>query len=145
MYKFFITSFYLLIISTTIVAQTQKPSIEKEINNQLNILTQAHLTSNPKLAESVYHKDLILTSQSGKLYKRKEVLLNIKNKFEFYENSDILFLHLIKGVVITNLINERKIDTFPKSKYRVTAVWIKRNKTWKIISLQSSKIINRKK
>ena len=140
-----ITIFLLFICAEVSFTQATPNETEKNISKQLRKLRTAHLTSSPELADGVYDKKLILTSQSGKLYSKKEALLNIRNKFEFYENSDILFLHPNKEVVIVNFINERKIKGFGIGKYRVTSVWVKKNGDWKIISLQSSKVRVRNK
>lgn len=126
-------------------AQEVDENTKGEILKQLENLRTAHLKSDAKLADNIYDEKLILTSQSGKKYTKKDALANIKNKFGFYENSDIEFLKLNGRVVITNFVNERQIANFNQAKYRVTAVWIKRKETWKIVSLQSSKVIIRKK
>ena len=134
------TIFLILFCVAFVFGQNQGQKAEQEIVEQMKTLREAHLTSDSELAHDVFDKKLILTSQSGKIYKKKDVLKNIENKFESYENSGIRFLHLSKEIVIVNFINERKFAGFVKGKFRVTAVWLKSGNVWRIISMQSSKI-----
>ncbi len=121
-------------------AQEVSSAIKGEIQGQINKLRTAHLKSNVALADKLYHPHLILTSQSGKKYNKEVALLNIKNTFEAYESAEIEFLTVSDDVILTNYINERKYKDFPSGSYRLTVVWTIHEDTWKIISMQSSKV-----
>ncbi|MEP3208179.1 MAG: nuclear transport factor 2 family protein [Maribacter sp.] len=140
-YKKITFLFIALLLSSFISAQ----GVETKIKEQIDALRTAHLNSDVSIADALYHPDLILTSQSGKIYKKDVALENIKNTFESYESSDFQFLEVSNEVVITNYINERKYKDFPKGKFRLTVVWTKHEDVWKIISMQSSKVKERKK
>jgi hypothetical protein len=120
-------------------AQSANAKIEKQISNLMSELTDAALKNNVTFAEKLYAENMILTSQSGKVYSKKDSLLDLKNPFEKYENSEIVFVHINKKVVVVNFINTRKRKTLDETKYRVTAVWAKK-KHWQIVSMQSTKI-----
>ncbi|TMM58652.1 nuclear transport factor 2 family protein [Maribacter algarum] len=125
---------------------SQEPNVkERDILKQIEHLRTAHLNSDVDLASELYHSQLILTSQSGKKYKKDVALVNIKNTFESYESSDIEFVYISDDVVLTNYINERKYKDYDKGKFRLTVVWTKHEDAWKIISMQSSKIREPKK
>ena len=132
------------IVMTLLLSQLLSAQ-EVEIKKQINALRTAHLNSDVALVDTLYHPDLILTSQSGKKYKKDVALENIKNTFESYESSDFEFLKVSDEVVITNYINERKYKDIPKGTFRLTVVWTKHEGVWKIISMQSSKVKERKK
>ncbi len=120
--------------------ETDSRSIELKIYLQIEALRKAHLRSDTTLANTLYHPDLILTSQSGKKYNKKEVLENIKNTFEYYEDGNADFLRLSEDVILTNYINERKYKDLPKGAFRITTIWKIYEGSWRIISMQSSKI-----
>ncbi|MFP2995390.1 nuclear transport factor 2 family protein [Spongiivirga sp. MCCC 1A20706] len=121
-------------------AQQVSPETQQQIKQQIENLRTAHLKSDAELAAKIYHQDLILTSQSGKKYKKEVALKNLKNAFEIYESSDIEFLNASDAVVITNYINERKYKDLDKGVFRLTVVWKQYQGDWKIISMQSSRI-----
>ncbi len=136
--------FAVVSLSLVCLGQNTNGKAKQQISRQLSLLVKAHLTSDAKIAGGIYDDRLILTSQSGRVYGKNDSLKNIKNKFGFYKNSDVRFLHLKKNIVVVNYINEREIGDFPRAKYRVTTVWLRRKGAWKIVSLQSSKIRMRK-
>jgi len=126
-------------------AQETGYEIRIQILEQIDNLRTAHLNSDIALADSLYHPDLMLTSQSGKKYNKEIALSNLENTFESYESSDIEFLTVSDDVILTNYINKRKYKDFDKATFRLTVVWTKHENEWKIISMQSSKVKNRKK
>jgi len=136
--------FFVFLTSYGITAQDVSPEITVEIQKQIENLRKAHLNSDKALADKLYHPNLILTAQSGKKYKKELALKNIENTFENYESSDFDFLQVAPDVVLTNYINERKYKDFKKGKFRLTVVWTKHEGDWQIISMQSSKIKERK-
>ncbi|RKR15202.1 uncharacterized protein DUF4440 [Maribacter vaceletii] len=129
-----------LFISTYCISQEINAIEKEEIQLQITNLKNAHLNSDVDLANKIYHENLILTSQSGKKYSKKEALANITNAFESYESADIVFLKIDTNVVLTNYINKRKFKGFDEGEYRLTAVWKKQANNWVIISMQSSKV-----
>jgi dihydrodipicolinate reductase len=119
--------------------QSTNSKVEKQISGLMTELTDAALKNNVSVAQKLYAENMIVTSQSGKVYSKKDSLLDLKNPFKKYENSEILFVHINKKVVVVNYINTRKRKTLEEVKYRVTAVWAKK-KSWQIVSMQSTKI-----
>lgn len=124
----------------SVLAQDVSKKDKDIILQQMANLRSAHLNSDTNLADKLYHPDLILTSQSGKKYKKELVLENIQHNFESYKNSDIEFLRVADNVILTNYINERKYEGFDKGKFRLSVVWKKSESTWRIIAMQSSRI-----
>ncbi len=121
--------------------QSVNETTESRLSNLMTQFVEAALKSDTSVAEKIYAQDMILTSQSGKVYLKKDALLDLKNPFEKYENSELRFIHLSQKVVVVNYLNTRQRKTLEEAKYRVTAVW-KKNKTgWQIVSLQSTKIL----
>ncbi|MFS4467214.1 nuclear transport factor 2 family protein [Maribacter sp. 2210JD10-5] len=130
----------LTLISIGVFAQEASPEIKDQIQEQIDNLRTAHLNSDVDLADSLYHPKLILTSQSGKKYKKDVALKNIENTFEHYESSEIEFLAITENVMLANYINERKHKGLEKGRYRLTVVWTDDEGIWKIISMQSSEV-----
>ncbi len=134
-----------LFIAITGVSQDISTSEREQILHQITNLKTAHLNSDTVLANKIYHDNLILTSQSGKRYHKKEAIANIKNTFESYESTDVHFLKIDTNVILTNYMNKRKFKGLDEGEYRLTVVWKKQEDNWVIISMQSSKIKKRTK
>ena len=139
----------ILILSTLLTclvsvsfAQSKDEKAKGEITDLMQKLADAALKSDSGVAEKFYADEMILTSQSGKTYTKKDALLDVKNSFEVYRNDDLKFIHLNKKSLIVNYQNTRQRKTLDEAKFRVTAVWVKKKDSWKIISLQSSKIVS---
>ncbi len=135
---------FALLLSYWCSAQDISSENITQIEHQIEQLKIAHLNSDSAMADALYHPKMILTSQSGKKYNKEIALKNIENNFEIYESSEIEFLPISNDVVLTNYVNERKYKTLEKGRYRLTVVWTKHEKQWKIISMQSSKIKKKK-
>lgn len=135
-----IAAAFLLMCLCSFEGSAQAVDALAEIQDQINALRKAHLNSDVDLANQLYHPKLIVTSQSGKKYTKKEALENIKNSFEYYENLEIEFMPLSNDVVLTNYLNERKYKDFEKGIFRLTTVWTKDEGDWRIISMQSSRL-----
>jgi hypothetical protein len=140
MFKSTILLLILITLTTITYAQSATENTEREITDLMQKFAEAALRNDSSVAEKIFADDLILTSQSGKVYGKKDALLDLKNPFEKYENDEIRFIHLNKKTVIVSYQNTRKRKTLDEAKYRVTAVWVKNKTGWQIVSLQSSKI-----
>jgi ketosteroid isomerase-like protein len=121
-------------------AVPQSDNSETEITALLQRLVDAQLRSDASVAEFVYDDALLLTSQSGTLYGKKDALVDIKNVFESYRNDDLKFVHLAKDIVILNHQSTRQRKGFDEGKFRVTSVWVRKANGWKIVALQSTRI-----
>ena len=139
--KYFILILLVITCVATIFAQSNEKKTEAEISNLMVQLAEASLKSDSSIAEKLYDENLILTSQSGNVYGKKDALIDTKIAFEVYCNEDLKFLHIDKKTVIVNCQNTRKRKTLDEAKFRVTAIWVKKKDGWKIVSLQSSKIV----
>lgn len=111
-----------------------------KIQNRIEQLRTAHLESSADLADQIYHKDLVLVSQSGKKYGKADALRNIQNKFESYENAKLEWQSISDDVVLTTFVNRRKYANFPPGRFRLVAIWKKESSDWQLISLQSSRL-----
>ncbi len=138
--KTIVLTILIFVVTLNCWGQEVAPSTQKKIEQQMVLLKEAHLESNPEFAERIYHKDLVLTSQSGKKYGKETALINLKNSFELYQSSAVEFLQITEDVVLTNYINERKYTSFEKGTFRLTVIWKLEQGTWQIISMQSSRI-----
>ena len=126
---------------TFAVGQSREEKDELAIKDLMQQFASAALKSDTSVAEKQYADDLFMTSQSGKLYTKTQALQDLKNSFRSYQNDDLKFLHLDKNTVVVNYQNTRKRETLDEAKFRVTAVWVKRKGEWKIVSVQSSRIV----
>lgn len=140
MSKAFLLTALLTVCSVFGFGQDKGKRAEAEIVSILGKLAEANLRSDDSVADRYYDDRMLMTSQSGKVYEKKDALLDVKNAFEKYENSDFRFLHVDSKTVIVNYQNTRKRKSLEEAKYRVTAVWVRRNGLWRLASLQSSKI-----
>jgi hypothetical protein len=138
--KIIYSTILLTLCFSLIHGQSKTEKTEQEIKNILQQLADANLKSDTSFAEKYFANNLLITSQSGKVYSKKDSLLDIKNPFEKYENSDFKFVHLDKKTVLVNYQNIRKRKTLDEAKFRVTTVWRKNKLGWQIVSLQSSRI-----
>jgi ketosteroid isomerase-like protein len=130
----------LITLNIITFAQSATAKTEREIIDLMQKFAEAALKSDVSVAEKIFANNLILTSQSGKVYGKKDALLDLKNPFEKYQNDEIKFIHLNKKTVIVSYQNMRKRKGLDEAKFRVTAVWSKNKSGWQIVSLQSSKI-----
>ena len=141
MKKLLFATILVTICSTFASAQNRHEKNEIAINGLMRQFAAATLKSDMSVAERLYADDLFMTSQSGKLYTKKEAVKDIANLFRSYDNDDLKFLHLSDNTVIVNYQNTRKRETLEEAKFRVTAVWVNRKGEWKMVSVQSSKIV----
>ncbi len=140
MLKIFSIILVLFVLTTITFAQSATEKTEREITNLMSQFAAAALKNDVAVAEKLFAENMILTSQSGKVYPKKDALLDLKNPFEKYVNDEVKFIHIDKKTVVVSYQNTRKRKTLDEAKYRVTAVWTKNKSGWQIVSLQSSKI-----
>ena len=141
MMKIIFAILFIACCSSISFAQSANEKTEREISDLMRQFAEAALKSDISVGEKIFAENMILTSQSGKVYTKKDALLDLKNPFEKYENDEVKFIHLAKKTVIVSYQNTRKRKTLDEAKYRVTAVWVKKKDGWKIVSMQSSKIV----
>ena len=125
---------------SALYASAQPDTDETAIAALLQRLVEAQLRSDPSVAELTYDDGLLLTSQSGKVYGKRDALVDVKNVFDSYRNDDLKFVHLDKNIVILNYQSTRQRRGFDEGTFRVTSVWVRKNGGWKIVSLQSTRI-----
>ena len=135
------TLLVILTLAISASAQSRTERTEKEIGAAMQQLADAALKSDPSVAERMYDPTIIVTSQSGKVYSKSDSLLDLKNPFELYKNDEIKFLHLDDDAVVVSYRNTRKRKTLDEASFRVTAVWMKHKGSWKLYSIQSTKIV----
>jgi hypothetical protein len=112
---------------------------EKEIRKLLEELAAARRRGDSSAPERVLGDDFLLTSQSGKLYGKADTLLDFKNPLEQYEDKDFTF-RFYGDTAIVNLVNTRKRKSLEAATFRVTQVWLKRFKAWRLVAMQTTLI-----
>ena len=104
-------------------------------------LRAAALAGDSRLAADWVADDLMLISQSGKLYGRAEALADIDQGFISWDNRDVELREDAGGVRAT-FINRRTRTgqdgaIIPATDYRVVQMWQQRGEAWKLV-LQAS-------
>lgn len=138
-----ITTFLLLLITLSSVAQTQfdKDQII-EADKQLNLLITQH---NAQKAESFYASDFILTTSSGVVKLKKDILTEIATpelQLEVNETSNVTVRILETTAVLTGMLHQKgsyKGKAFDV-KLNVTDTWVKTAAGWKILAGHASVI-----
>lgn len=130
-----------LMFAVSAAAQTPPSKVQNEITLLMKSLADAALKSDPSVAEKIYDDSLIMTSQSGKVYSKTDAVKDLKNSFKTYFNDDLRFIQPSKDVAVVSYQNTRQRENLEEAKFRVTAVWAKKKEGWKVISIQSSKIV----
>ena len=107
----------------------------------LMALRAAALAGDPAKAAPWLADDLMLVSQSGKLYGRAEALADLGQGFLSWENRDLVLVE-DGALVRASFINRRTRTgfdgkTMPPTDYRVVQLWQKRGEDWKLV-LQAS-------
>jgi hypothetical protein len=139
--KTFLTLILLLSLCVpALCTAPQSDTSEADITVILQRLVDAQLRSDPSVAGLVYDDALLLTSQSGTLYGKRDALVDVKSVFESYRNDDLTFLHLDRNIVILNYQSTRQRKGLEEGTFRVTSVWVRKADGWKIVSLQSTRI-----
>ncbi len=129
-----------VVASVAAAAQSAGKRAESDVSRQMEQYAAAILRSDVEAVAAIYSEDLILTSQSGRVYGKSDALADVKNSFERYVSSDLRFLTLGRKLVIVSYQNLRKRKGLDEAAFRVTAVWKKEGKIWRIVSMQSSRI-----
>ena len=96
-----------------------------------------HVTAHERL----YAREFILTWQRDSRYGRADVIPDSKNGFEQDENSDYAVAEH-GDTVLASVVNARKRKNVAEpGRFRVTAVWLRRDRAWRMAMLQPSRIV----
>ncbi len=144
---FWLAACVLLGLSVGVLAQTAgkmlkakaDASTEQEITKLLGEFRQARLQGDIAAPSRIFAEDLVLTSQSGKLYGKAEALQDFANALEEYRDED-LFFRFYGDTAIVNLVNQRKRKGTEAAKFRVTGTWLKRGGQWFMVAMQTTRI-----
>lgn len=110
---------------------------EGAIRGHLMAIRVAALESAPDTAASIFAEDLVLVSQSGKVYGREAALFDLGNGFEAWDNSDIA-VRLSDGRATVTYINTRTRTDMQPARFRVMQVWERREGAGWVVIAQSS-------
>lgn len=105
-------------------------------------IREAAIAGNPDLAAPIFAKDLTLVSQSGKLYGQDAALLDLRNRFSAWDNSDIVVREK-ENLAIVTLVNRRTRAGLDPAEFLVLQVWHKVRDRW-MITAQSSVAVKKK-
>ncbi|MCI0751484.1 MAG: nuclear transport factor 2 family protein, partial [Flammeovirgaceae bacterium] len=138
-----ITTFLFLLVNLSSVAQTQLDKDQIiEADKQLNLLITQH---NAQKAESFYASDFILTTSSGAVKLKKDILTEIATpelQLEENETSNVTVRILETTAVLTGVLHQKgsyKGKVFDV-KLNVTDTWVKTADGWKILAGHASVI-----
>ncbi|NVE95645.1 nuclear transport factor 2 family protein [Altererythrobacter sp. JGD-16] len=122
-------------------AQSIMAPDEGAIRGSLETVRMAALESEPEKAGQIFANDLVLISQSGKVYGREAALFDLGNGFEAWDNSEVA-VRLSEGRAIVTYINARTRTGMSEARFRVMQVWEKREDAGWVIIAQSSVRLN---
>lgn len=125
------------IAASPAIAATPAPN--SQIAAALAVIQSAALSHDPTHAETLFAPDLVLISQSGKLYRKADVIADIKGGFEQWNNSDVT-IRVQNDQAIVTLINSRKRPNMDGARFRVLQLWARSNGRWMMTAQSSTKI-----
>ena len=107
-----------------------------ETDKQLNLLIQQH---DDQQAGKLYADDFILTTSSGKVKLKKDMLLEIASpdlSLEINETTDVTVRVLNTTAILTGILHQkgRYKEKYFDVKLNVTDTWVKTTDGWKILA-----------
>ena len=107
------------------------------IRDHLETIRQAALQSEPEQAAHLFDRDLVLVSQSGKVYGREAALFDLGNGFEAWDNSEVVVRLGGERATVT-YVNTRKRTAMAEARFRVMQLWERREGEGWVLVAQSS-------
>lgn len=121
--------------NTTCLAQAKAADVIK-MDEQLNRIIQLH---DYKMADRFYADDFVLTTSSGKVKVKKDMLAEIASSevtLEVNETSEVKVYNLGNTAVLTGVLHQKGIykgNNFD-AKLLVTDTWVYINAEWKLLA-----------
>lgn len=131
----------LLMLCAPVTAQAKPVASTSDIEAALTIIRSAALESKGENAAAVMASDLVLVSQSGKVYGKDAAIVDLRNGFISWDNSEVVIQTTGKTAIVT-LLNERTREGMEAAKFRVLQVWRKTGRNW-LLAAQSSSAVKK--
>lgn len=117
------------------------PAESLSVEQALAEIRVAALSGDTSHAEQILAEDLVLVSQSGKVYGREAALFDLGSGFSSWNNSDIAISAQGELATVT-LINRRVRSSLDvgEAAFRVMQVWRQRDGNWQLIAQSSVRL-----
>jgi len=125
----------------------QQPTAEQQIQQASNVYEQALTQKNEPLLKSILADNFILTTASGKVLTKKDMMLNLTkegSKYDKFESSDVRISVLNEAAIETGKVHTVGIRGGKKiaETTRYTDFWVKIQGKWLLLAEHSSFIPN---
>lgn len=125
----------------------QQPIAEQQIQQASKVYEQALTQKNEPLLKSILADNFILTTASGKLLTKKDMMLNLTKegtKYDKFESSDVRISVLNDAAIETGKVHTMGIRGGKKiaEATRYTDFWVKIQGKWLLLAEHSSFISN---
>ena len=125
----------------------QEPAAEQQIQEASKVYEQALTQKNEPLLKSILADNFVLTTASGKVLTKKEMMLNLTKegtKYDKFESSDVRINVLNEAAIETGKVHTVGIRGGKKiaETTRYTDFWVKVQGKWLLLAEHSSFIPN---
>lgn len=127
------------LLAGLLMAAAPHDAEERAICAGLEVLQQAALSGDTAKAAELLAEDLVLVSQSGKVYPREIVIADLGSGFVSWANSDVK-MQVDGATAVVVLINRRQRKGLEEGAFRVMQVWRKREEAWLLVAQSSARI-----
>ena len=136
---------FILLQSSGLLAQ--QPTAEQQIQEASKVYEQALTQKNEPLLKSILADNFILTTASGKVLNKKDMMLNLTKegtKYDKFESSEVRISVLNDAAIETGKVQTVGIRAGKKiaETTRYTDFWIKIQGKWLLLAEHSSFIPN---
>ncbi|MFZ4611491.1 MAG: nuclear transport factor 2 family protein [Gemmataceae bacterium] len=136
---------FILLQSSGLLAQ--QPTAEQQIQEASKVYEQALTQKNELLLKSILADNFILTTASGKVLSKKDMMLNLTKegtKYDKFESSEVRISVLNDAAIETGKVHTVGIRAGKKiaETTRYTDFWIKIQGKWLLLAEHSSFIPN---
>jgi len=136
---------FILLQSSGLLAQ--QPTAEQQIQEASKVYEQALTQKNELLLKSILADNFILTTASGKVLNKKDMMLNLTKegtKYDKFESSEVRISVLNDAAIETGKVHTVGIRDGKKiaETTRYTDFWIKIQGKWLLLAEHSSLIPN---
>ena len=125
----------------------QEPAAEQQIQEASKVYEQALTQKNEPLLKSILADNFVLTTASGKVLTKKDMMLNLTKegtKYDKFESSDVRINVLNEAAIETGKVHTVGIRGGKKiaETTRYTDFWVKVQGKWLLLAEHSSFITN---
>ena len=125
----------------------QEPTAEQQIQEASKVYEQALTQKNEPLLKSILADNFILTTASGKVLTKKDMMLNLTKegtKYDKFESSDVRINVLNEAAIETGKVHTVGIRGGKKiaETTRYSDFWVKVQGKWLLLAEHSSFILN---